>query len=351
MGRKKIAVYTIAKNEEAFVERWYNSSKEADYHFILDTGSTDGTVELAKSLGIAVEVKTFIPWRFDFARNYSLSCLPEDINYCIALDMDEVLVEGWRDALDSLPGMVNRPRYKYVWSWDNNGNEGLVYGGDKIHSRHGYRWKHPVHEVLVPTGYQTSGWTDLEIHHHPDSTKSRSSYLPLLKLAVEEDKEDSRNSFYYARELFFYNQKEEAIREFNRALSLETSTWAPERARALRYLYELTGGVKYLWEAVVECPDRREGWVSLAKHYYNCEDWTTVAYAAEKALQIKEKPLEYLNEEFAWGYLPYDYAAISNYYLKNYEKAYGYGKMALELAPNDERLIKNMEWYENKIYL
>ena len=27
----KIAVYTIAKNEEAFVQRWYDSAKEADH--------------------------------------------------------------------------------------------------------------------------------------------------------------------------------------------------------------------------------------------------------------------------------------------------------------------------------
>ena len=29
----KIAVYTIAKNEEAFVQRWYDSAKEADHLF------------------------------------------------------------------------------------------------------------------------------------------------------------------------------------------------------------------------------------------------------------------------------------------------------------------------------
>lgn len=32
----KISVYTIAKNEEQFVKRWYGSCKDADYIFILD---------------------------------------------------------------------------------------------------------------------------------------------------------------------------------------------------------------------------------------------------------------------------------------------------------------------------
>lgn len=34
----KIAIYTIAKNEEKFIERWHEPAKAADYLIILDTG-------------------------------------------------------------------------------------------------------------------------------------------------------------------------------------------------------------------------------------------------------------------------------------------------------------------------
>ncbi len=64
----KIAVYTIAKDEEKFVHRWYESAKNADGLFILDTGSSDRTVEIAESLGITVRHVTVEPWRFDVAR-------------------------------------------------------------------------------------------------------------------------------------------------------------------------------------------------------------------------------------------------------------------------------------------
>ncbi len=47
----RIAVYTIALNEEKHVKRWYESAKDADYLLIADTGSTDKTVEIAESLG------------------------------------------------------------------------------------------------------------------------------------------------------------------------------------------------------------------------------------------------------------------------------------------------------------
>ena len=344
----KIAVYTIAKNEEGFVERWYNSCKEADYIFILDTGSTDNTVTKAKELGINVEVKVFNPWRFDVARNYALNQLPDDIDYCIALDMDEVLVEGWRTHLDNLPTNITRPRYKYIWSWKDDGTEGLTYGGDKIHKRHGYIWKHPVHEVLTPTDIEKQSWIKLQIHHYPDNSKPRSSYLPLLKLSVEEDANDPRNAFYYARELYFYRQCVEATEEFNKFLNLPRATWKPERARAMRYLYTLTNNVKWLWDAVNECPDRREGWVELAQYAYDNKDWPLVMFACSRALDITEKPLEYLNEEFAWGYKPHDLLAIAAYYLGIISIAKKHGKIAMKMAPDDERLKKNWEYYVGK---
>ena len=54
---KKICVYAIAKNEIKFVERWYESVKEADYVCVLDTGSTDGTFERFKELGVITKIK------------------------------------------------------------------------------------------------------------------------------------------------------------------------------------------------------------------------------------------------------------------------------------------------------
>ena len=80
----KIAVYTIAKNEEQFVKRWADSCKEADYRLILDTGSTDETTAIAWDIGVTTHHKEFTPWRFDHARNHALSLLPEDIDICIA---------------------------------------------------------------------------------------------------------------------------------------------------------------------------------------------------------------------------------------------------------------------------
>jgi len=346
----KIAVYTIALNEAQFVEKWYESAKEADFLLIADTGSKDNTVELATSLGINVVEISIKPWRFDDARNASLAHIPADIDYCIALDMDEVLVPGWRQCLESMPKEVTRPRYKYVWSWNPDGSEGLVYGGDKIHARQGYRWKHPVHEVI--TSYlipEHQEWTSLEIHHHPDQSKSRGQYFPMLEMAVAEDPEDDRNSHYLGREYYFHGMCDKAKEELQRHLSLKKAVWKPERAASMRYIARCSEGTEkedWLKRAYSESPGSREPLVELAEHYYENGKWQECREFALKALEIKEKPLEYLNDPKAWGALPHDLAAIASYNLGLKEDALLYGQQALNLSPDDSRLKKNLEFYK-----
>jgi glycosyltransferase involved in cell wall biosynthesis len=344
-----VAVYTIAKNEEQFVERWYNSAKDADYLFILDTGSTDNTVKIARDLGINVEIQSFDPWRFDVARNAALSFIPENIDMCIALDMDEVLVDGWRGEIErAISDKITRPRYEYTWSWKEDGTPGLIYGGDKIHTRHNYHWKHPVHEVLVCQEEEIQGWYDIKIYHFPDSTKPRSQYLPLLEIAVQEDPQDDRNAYYYARELFYYDQYEKASEEFKRHLSLPRAVWKPERASSMRFLGKIENSEEWLLKAAAEAPERREPWFDLTMYHYHNQNWLECLTYAERMLSIKNKPLEYLCEENAWGYMPHDFAAIAAYNLGLYEKAREHGENAIKINPIDNRLKRNLEWYNTK---
>jgi glycosyltransferase involved in cell wall biosynthesis len=349
----RVAVYTIALNEESFVKSWYGSAKKADYLLIADTGSSDNTVELAKSLGINVINISIKPWRFDSARNAALSMIPGDIDYCIALDMDEVLHGNWKAELERAhANNITRPRYTYTWSWKNEslGIPGLQYGGDKIHSRFGYRWKHPVHEVILPDRIEEKqDWFDFEIHHHPDHSKSRGQYMPLLELAVREDPLDDRNAYYYARELFFHQKYQKAFAAFKKYLSLPTASWAPERSSALRYMAKCSVGKDreiYLLSALKECPKRREPLVDLALYYFDNNDWQNTLRHAKAALKIIDKPLEYLCEDFAWGSIPQDLAAIASHHLGYHKQALMFGQKALKVEPENKRLVENYKLYE-----
>ena len=336
----KIAVYTIALNEEQFVERWYESAKEADYLLIADTGSADRTVEIAKELGIDVISVSVSPWRFDDARNAALAHVPLDIDMCVSLDMDEVLSEGWRRHLEKAwENGITRPTYKHHWSPD------VEFAYDHIHARAGYRWRHPVHEALYPYGIpEVRRFIEgLETFHYPDPTKSRAQYLPLLKMSIEEDPNNERNSFYYAREMFFHGYYDEAVEEFQRYLALPTSKWGPEREAAKRYIAICNPG---LTPPLLRGGKRRETLVDLAGYYHDREMWVECLDTAEKALKIEEKPLDYLCEAYAWGSKPYDLAAISAYHLGKLDLALMYGEKAVELSPDDERLKGNLKYYK-----
>ena len=115
----KIVVYAISKNEEKFVDRWYQSMKEADEIYVLDTGSTDNTVEKLQSNGVHVISEIINPWRFDVARNKSLSYVPLDTDICVCTDLDEVLLPGWRKTLEEKwENMSTRASYTYHWKLD-----------------------------------------------------------------------------------------------------------------------------------------------------------------------------------------------------------------------------------------
>src|SRR5262249_31684436 len=146
----KIAIYALAHNEAAHAERFMAAAADADCVIVTDTGSTDDTVERLRAAGAAVHPIEIRPWRFDAARNCALSLVPPDSDVCIALDLDERLRPGWRAALEAawMPS-ITRLSYLYTWSHTPTGDPAVWFRADKIHARHGYRWEHPVHELLV----------------------------------------------------------------------------------------------------------------------------------------------------------------------------------------------------------
>ena len=113
----KICVYAIAKNEEQFVDRWMDSMREADWVCVLDTGSTDRTVEKLADRGAVARQEAVSPWRFDAARNRSMELIPPDTDICVCTDLDEVFRPGWRKLLENAwePG-AEQLRYTYILS-------------------------------------------------------------------------------------------------------------------------------------------------------------------------------------------------------------------------------------------
>ena len=357
----KVVVYAICKNEAKFAERWMASMAEADQIVVLDTGSADGTAEKLRALGASVTVETIAPWRFDTARNRSLDLVAEDADICVCTDLDEVFHPGWREALERSwrPG-TGRASYRYTWSFNPDGSEGVVFWADKIHTRRGWRWTHPVHEVLRWVGpgrpgpqVQTQG---VQLDHHPDPEKSRGQYLPLLELSVAEAPEDDRNVHYLGREYLFYGRWDDCIATLKRHLAMPGAVWRDERAASMRYIaraYHEKGedAAARDWDlrAIVEAPHLREGYMDLAWLLYGQENWAGVLYFTGCALEIRERPRTYICSAEAWGPLPHDLRAMAFYRTGQVAQALRETERALELSPGDRRLAGNAELFRREL--
>ena len=81
-----------------------DSMSEADDICVLDTGSTDDTVEKLRARGAHVEQKVISPWRFDVARSESLKLIPKDADDCCFIDLDLGTVSVWLARRQSARG-------------------------------------------------------------------------------------------------------------------------------------------------------------------------------------------------------------------------------------------------------
>ena len=357
MKKYKVCVYTICKNEEKFVKRWYESIKDADYICVLDTGSTDNTVKLLKELGVKVEVKEINPWRFDVARNESLKLIPKDADICISLDLDEVLLPNSIDNLiKSWSDDVTRAKYIYNWKLDKDNKPIVSFYTNKIHSNNDYIWTHPVHEVLTYCGKSVQKeivCNNVIINHYPDDSKSRGSYLKLLELSVKEDPLDDRNMHYLGREYMYYRKWNKCIDTLIKHLNLKTATWKDERCASMRFISRSYIALKrydealmWLDKAINEAPYLRDAYVEKMLLEYQLKHYNEVIKLGKKALKIKQNNMTYINETFTFDETIYDLMSLSYYFTGNKNEGKKYINKALKINPNNVRIVENKKFFD-----
>lgn len=236
------------------------------------------------------------------------------------------------------------------WLWWDTKNKWK--NNNRLHSRWGYRWVRPCHEII--TRYFSDDEVmidyDLTVYHKPDDTKSRSQYLPMLEMAVKEDDKDFRMWVYLTREYFFHQKWEKVITTAEKVLSMKG--WNIERAstcRAAGQSYYKLGNIEKAQElftrGVQEAPDQLESWFSLAQFCYEIKNWQGCWDSAVKVNELK-KQNHYLSEDSIWRWRCFDLLAISGWYLNKKEEAIEYAKKAVDGNSNDKRLKDNLEWMQ-----
>ena len=374
----KICVYTISKNEEKFVKRFYASAKDADYILIADTGSIDKTVSIARECGITVYSISVQPWRFDTARNIALGLVPADVDVCVSLDLDEILLEGWREEIERVwvVGKTNILQHLFRNSFGVSGNQVLKnsegisgnqvlknsegisdksepYDITRIFSRFGWIWKGMCHEICYADPRMKREWVftnKVMIEHLPDKIKSKDSYAKLIKANVDEYPTDLYARYYYAKRMYLDKRYEECIVETDKLIELcpsDISKHDPGFSRyELNYIHMLKGSCFIFLEEYIEAEKNykiacnmdlgiRCPLITLATFYFNREKYALSYEYFMKALEIQDK-LRRRDEISFWGYAPWSWAAISAAKMGWTNKAIECGVKALELNPTNE---------------
>ena len=356
----KICVYAITKNEEKFVEKWYNSMKEADSIVVLDTGSTDNTVSKLRELGVTVKVEVIDPWRFDVARNKAMELVPDDCNILLSTDLDEVLEKGWSKPLREkwIEGKHERGVYKYSWSHLPDGSSGRVFRYDKIHSRN-WIWKAPVHELLYNINTNSNKYyhdqvldlfDEMHLHHYPDKTKSRSSYLPLLELRVKENPDDYYGRIYLAHEYYYRGKYENAINLLNNILdnykdnytTLEKASCYLFMGDSYNKLGDTSKAIKAYNAAIKLDPTYIEPYINLSKVLIDIKDFELAEFYMKRGISRSYRHYTWLERDISWSYEPWDILCIASYYAGHKKDSIVYALKALQFEPDNDRLKSNL---------
>jgi hypothetical protein len=148
----------------------------------------------------------------------------------------------------------------------------------------------------------------------------------------------------------------EAIVECDRYLALPRADWANERCYAYRVkgrcyaeLWDLQSAELAFHRAAGEAPNTREPWCELAMLMYRQDRWAECYAFAWRTLQVTDRELVYTVDPEVWGAKPHDLAAIAAHKLGLKEVAIEQGQLAVEKAPDDERLQKNLDFYRGSV--
>lgn len=347
----RIGVYASMRNEESNLYDWLDTVRGADFVALNDTGSTDNTYYLAVNaqssfLGSVTQIPVE-PMELSNALNIAMAQLPDDLDLILRLDLDERLPSDWRAQLEK----IDLTKYDcpvIVRAWFDH--MGCTYKHTRVHSRHGFHWELPVHEILIPEGPSLNIDTDLTFEHHQDPNKDRSQVLGELEAAHAKDPSDLRMLHYLAREYTYRQMWDKAIPLLREHVA--SDAFAEERSESWRLLGdaycalvpidELTG--RSYEQSLQACPTRREGWVAYSDFFHKRGTWDLCLHYALGAMKLTERSW-YFNWPWAWGAKPYDLAALACFYLGHKGRAISYGEEAVRLEPDDERLRTNLAWY------
>ncbi|UUZ82637.1 glycosyltransferase [Paenibacillus sp. P26] len=220
-----VSVCMIVRNEEQNLERALQSIPESYEKIVVDTGSTDASIEIARRNGAVV---SSFEWIQDFAaaRNYSVSIAKG--KYILVLDADELLAEDTEQQIEAFvriypdrAGTVNiENRIKDEWHTHRMvrffpNDRKYVFEG-AVHEKPHFDGEVAPFEstgvTVVHYGYQEELYSD---------GKKTSQYLDLYQKHLEKNPEDGYMLYQLAKLYYSIGEKKLALDTLERCLAVD----------------------------------------------------------------------------------------------------------------------------------
>lgn len=143
-----LGVSQIMKDEAHVLPRWFESIyKIVDHVTLVDTGSTDNSIAVAKELGLKYNIPVDVYTRpfdnFRDSRNYAMEMAKGKTTYCFWLDIDEILVVD-TNIFDK------KKLDKDIYMFTTQINDMDYTRNELWRTDCDFTWYGPIHEYIIP---------------------------------------------------------------------------------------------------------------------------------------------------------------------------------------------------------
>ena len=352
-NQKNLSLAMIVKDEEDCIKRCLDSVINlVDEIIIVDTGSTDKTIEICQSCNAQV---FSYQWNNDFAaaRNFGLDKVTRD--WILWLDADEEVAENRNqinqgslfddyDAL-SIP-IIN------FYGEKIDHDQVVQIGQPRLFRNHmGFRFENKVHEWLnLTSAYEQDrvGFLDLKIYHYGymnsqvDNKQKFNRNVNLLLQELKEEKSHAWTHYYLAAEYNRSNDFKKAFEHVNQSIRLfinEGTIPPPSMLYSLKYSILLeTGSWEGAWPGIKSAVSMFPDYVDL-KFYmgiilYYRQMYQEALNCFRECIEMGENNLNYLTIKGSGTFRAWLYVGFCFEKLKDEKEAFLAYIKALMLANN-----------------